>query len=122
MQSDVQTETEHVQTVYGDVDIETVECASCDQKTLTDDAWIAWMFDPESVPKEEKSDSVVFKSETRCAVHLCDNCVSDPLSITIPVLSVRLSSIGRLNPALPFIFGLSIGFLSVLFMVFLIAT
>lgn len=118
MQSDVQKETEHVQTVYGDIDIETVECASCGQKTLIDDSWNVWMFDPESVP----TDSVVFESDADCAVHLCDNCVSDPLSTTIPVLSTRLSSIDRHNPTLPFIFGLLIGLLCVLFMVFLIAT
>jgi len=122
MQSDVQKETEHVQTVYGDVDIETVECASCDQRTLADDSWTAWMFDPESVPKADKSEAVIFKSETRGAVHLCDNCVSDPLAMTIPVESIRLSSIGRHNPIFPFIVGPLVGFLACLLFVALIVT
>jgi len=82
------SDTQTVETVYGDVDFETVTCASCEQEYMPEDT-ITFHHGVTEKKKEYSSFvSVHYKTNTFKEVYFCENCKDEPAKISFAVVSM----------------------------------
>jgi len=82
-------QTKHTVTAHGEVEYETVECASCEQEYLPEDTQTLYLGDIETRHENyaARNTKYQFKSEPREIV-FCENCVKEPQKISIKSFAV----------------------------------
>jgi hypothetical protein len=82
------SKTQTAQTVYGDVDFETVTCASCEQEYLPEDTITLHRGVTEKKKQYGSFVAVHYKANTLEQVHFCENCKDEPTKITFTHVAI----------------------------------